>query len=553
MAKFLELSIPDKLKIEYTKKQTDTIRKQYKSILNDVKSQINKLGLNKDVSSEIKKVQLQTLEKNINKVLSKNSETFESNILQSMTNMSQKVIESNKDFLDEIGIKFNGSFSNVSDDVVKSIRFGKVYDKKWYLSESIWGDVKSKQNTINEIISKGITENKSTYDIAKDLEKFVNPNSKKDWKWSKVYPGSAKKIDYNAQRLARTLENHAYQQSAIVCAKANPFIEGIKWISAFAHERTCELCKQRATENAYGLGPGVFPKDKVPLDHPNGLCTMSYYIPKSMDKIGEEIADWFNGKQNTGIDNLVSFMSDGKIKNNSQAYKNNISKNISNKVHLNEINKQFDKKEFTSGLLKNDNLPFKHYEALKYGASGNYVEKYYDDFLKWYNKIDDNLKEGVNTYTGGAYSSINRHLRGIRTTNDKGILDSIDNAKKAISKSLLKEEMYVRRGSDIDSLNGVSKKLNIGKINDKNYKDLIGNIVEDEGFMSTSPLTKGGFDADGVEYIIKLPKNTQAVYCAPISRFASEQEVLINAGTKFIINGVEKAKNIIVYMTAIVN
>lgn len=90
----------------------------------------------------------------------------------------------------------------------------------------------------------------------------------------------------------------------------------------------------------------------------------------------------------------------------------------------------------------------------------------------------------------------------------------------------------------------------------KNIKNLIGQVVEDKGFMSTTPLEDAGFDPGGVEYIIKLPKGINAAYIAPISDFKTEQEILIQAGTRFVIEDVEEKevrdlKNLVVYMTAI--
>ena len=58
-------------------------------------------------------------------------------------------------------------------------------------------------------------ENCSYYEIAKDLESYVRPNARLPWNLrmadgKKIYK---KQIDYNAQRLARTLVQHGYQQS----------------------------------------------------------------------------------------------------------------------------------------------------------------------------------------------------------------------------------------------------------------------------------------------------------------------------------------------------
>lgn len=61
----------------------------------------------------------------------------------------------------------------------------------------------------------------------------------------------------------------------------NPFVEGIEWQSALIHDRTCSLC-----EEMHGQ---IFPKDDVPLDHPNGLCSMLPVIEKSLEEAAEEL------------------------------------------------------------------------------------------------------------------------------------------------------------------------------------------------------------------------------------------------------------------------
>lgn len=86
--------------------------------------------------------------------------------------------------------------------------------------------------------------NKSAFDIAKDLEEYVDPKAKKSWDWKKVYPGVSSKIDYSAQRLARTMPAHAYQQSLEATVKNNPFIDGYIWHSGTG-KRTCEICRER--------------------------------------------------------------------------------------------------------------------------------------------------------------------------------------------------------------------------------------------------------------------------------------------------------------------
>ncbi|WP_219666859.1 hypothetical protein, partial [Clostridioides difficile] len=68
-------------------------------------------------------------------------------------------------------------------------------------SDRIWSNIDKTKKDLDYIVSRGLAEKRGSYDIAKDLEKYVNPKVKKDYDWSKVYPKSNKKIDFNAYRL----------------------------------------------------------------------------------------------------------------------------------------------------------------------------------------------------------------------------------------------------------------------------------------------------------------------------------------------------------------
>ena len=155
---------------------------------------------------------------------------------------------------------------------------------------------KKTHKDIDKIVAEGVALNKSAYDIAKDLERYINPTARKEWDWSKVYPGTNRVIDYNAQRLARTLVAHAYQQSLERTCEKNPFVTGYKWVSANS-DRTCELCKERDGQ--------IYEKGDLPLDHPNGLCTFIAVIPDSMTDISNRLADWAKGKSDSALDEFA--------------------------------------------------------------------------------------------------------------------------------------------------------------------------------------------------------------------------------------------------------
>ena len=193
------------------------------------------------------------------------------------------------------GDHFKTMFSRVQDKVVKDIISGNLYKDKRTLSNRIWNCTNEFGQDIQYMINKGLLEKKSAIELAKGLEQFVKEPAKRETTWGKVYPNlKNKRVDYNAMRLARTSINHAYQTASIQSSNMNPFVEGIEWRSAMQHGRTCEFCMERHGK--------IYPVDDVPLDHPNGLCTMIPYIPKSLNEVAYELRRWIDGSTNQKLD-----------------------------------------------------------------------------------------------------------------------------------------------------------------------------------------------------------------------------------------------------------
>lgn len=195
----------------------------------------------------------------------------------------------------DIDPHFTEMFSQVKDNVVRDIITGNLYKDKKTLSQRIWRMGNEFEKDIQYTINQAILQKKSAIELAEDLEQFVKEPAKRDYNWGKCYPRLRnRRVDYNAMRLARTSINHSYQTASIQSSNINPFVEGIEWRSALIHGRTCELCVER-----HGR---IYPVDNVPLDHPNGLCTMIPYIPKSLGEVATELRRWIDGSTNQKLD-----------------------------------------------------------------------------------------------------------------------------------------------------------------------------------------------------------------------------------------------------------
>ena len=291
--------------------QQKVIRKLYKDALKEIEKDVKLLQSKTNVSSIVRRQYLRDLQREIKKNLDEIDRKTIDVVQTNMALISEKIVEVNSALLKEMGFSqelYATAYLHVPDQVVKEIASGALYKGRWALSKAIWQDNALKNKELEIIVAKGVALNRNTYEIAKDLEKYVNPMAKKDWDWSKVYPGVRRKIDYNAQRLARTMVSHAYEESFVRTTQKNPFVEAYKWLPSYG-DRMCALCESRGSDDQYGLGPGIFPKDELPLDHPNGMCTFEAVIPKSYDQIADVLADWVLGrgsrKMNRELDAFV--------------------------------------------------------------------------------------------------------------------------------------------------------------------------------------------------------------------------------------------------------
>lgn len=294
-AKFsLSDSLAERQKL--TNAQYREIERLYKDLARKAAKEAERLK-SSTVSGKLQAVELKKLEKKLQEEAEKIGARLESAIPSAMKKAAAGVVSDAASFQGKLGISIEGAYRRVPTDIVETLVSGKLYKGKWSLSKSIWADISKTQSDISKVVAEGIALNKSSYDIAKDLEMYVDPSAKKPWDWSKVYPGTKKKIDYNAQRLARTMVGHAYQQSVVAVCKDDPFVDGIEWISGHS-TTTCELCRDRNGK--------VFPAGKLPLDHPNGKCSFAPHVSKSLSQIGDDLADWVSGKPNKQLDKWFS-------------------------------------------------------------------------------------------------------------------------------------------------------------------------------------------------------------------------------------------------------
>lgn len=316
-------------RIEITNEQTKQIRDMYRSIERDFKERIRILSNRTNISSVMRTKYLEDFTKDLEASIKTLNSRLENMITNNMADVANAVVKDNEQLLHNMGIE--GVFTKmqyIPQNCVDRIVSGKIYEGKWTLSKAIWSDNQKKIDDIHYVIAKGMAENKSTFEIAKDLERYVNPQARKLWDWSKVYPGTSKKIDYNAQRLARTMVSHAYEEAFVESTKDNPFIESYRWLAS-GGDRMCDLCAERDGK--------IFAKDELPLDHPNGMCTFEIVMEKSYDQIASDLKNWVNGTGDSELNEQLDNYADTLGYNVKEWTKNSEQVQNANSVQLNAL------------------------------------------------------------------------------------------------------------------------------------------------------------------------------------------------------------------------
>jgi len=531
----INLQDGEQARLSITKEQEVEISKLYHEVYLKLKKQMDALPLQGEgtASQSLRKTYLNKLIKQLKAEYKSLGEGLEKQIKKGMKDTSSSVVQANDDWLQKVGISIKGAYSFVPGDIVSLVSMGKLYGEGWTLSKAIWGESQKHAHDIDKIVASGIAANKSAYDIAKDLEKYVNPSAKKEWDWSKVYPGTSKKIDYNAQRLARTMVSHAYQQSLLASTKYNPFVKGYRWRSAHS-TRTCELCNSRDGQ--------IYSANNLPLDHPNGMCTFIVELTGDMNSIAERLGDWANGKKDPDLDKWAkSMFSHGGFKSPKKVKDSILKSPKATKAKRPKRSSTPNIKEWIAGVKKN-------------------TQK---GMLDWENKELMNLPQeqldALRLYTGSSFEEMNGYLRLLgrglskeQAIADSGIrpnqLEAIEKAKKGLSSIKTTESLYLRRGTNLGDLAGfmpgdfddnVDKlsRLSVEELN----KKFSGTVGLYSGFTSTSSLWDRGF-SNPVEIIFHAPPGTSASSIMNISHYGTnEGETLLNAGTMVRILSVEES------------
>ncbi len=137
--------------------------------------------------------------------------------------------------------------------------------------------------------------------------------------------------------------------------------------------------------------------------------------------------------------------------------------------------------------------------------------------------------ESIKAYSGNDYVNINNSLRKLETLSDENV-SKVKFLHMGLKHSSLSKDMTLYRGTSTEAL---------GNLKGLAPNDLVGNIITEDAFMSTSTVSsvaKGTFSGN-MQMVITAPKGTQGMSISNVSYYSSESEILFDYGQKMMITG----------------
>ena len=447
-----------------TKEQQAYIENAYKQWSEDVLEQAEYYSKLTTGSSPVSQAYYQQLYQQMQAQSKEIANGVYTNITNGMAQVSDAVVKDAVDWMSGFGFSKKGldaAFSYIPQSTVNSLITGSIYGKpgSWSLSAAIWGDNEKTLRDIYSIMGQGITAQMPIEDIAKKLSQYVDPSKQLSWtgpNGMRIYKHA---VDYNAQRLARTLVQHTYQQSFVAATKDNPFVTEYVWIANGS--RVCPICADR--DGAH------YKKDKLPLDHPNGMCTME---PVVDDDIADKLAKWVNSEDGT-YPEIDEF-----------AKKFGYDASKMPKMTFDEI-----KKKYTYGI--DSKTPSKWYKSLPKDVQDTVSQIHQESGLKWTQWYKKNIMNGGEDITDdmmkaavkSAKDDTKKAAKAVNEAKDVAAKEAAKSIKSVTGDSLLDDEILgflddfgvgpsIKNMEDwmLDDLKTVFKKYG------KNYNDYVDNI-----------------------------------------------------------------------------
>jgi len=172
------------------------------------------------------------------------------------------------------------------------LAYKRIWEDGLKLSDRIWVLKRRTSRELERIIMEELAAGRSA--SSKVLEARLNKLLSPDRRLVRTSL-HGRNVSFDAARLLRSERAVACREADRMSAMANPGNRGIKWILSGA-ERSCETCIGLASDDSYGLGPGIFPVNELPVSpHPQCMCT-TYQITLSSKQLVNNWQEWMGNK-----------------------------------------------------------------------------------------------------------------------------------------------------------------------------------------------------------------------------------------------------------------
>jgi len=200
-----------------------------------------------------------------------------------------------------------------------------LYDDGLNISGRIWRMDRDARDGMNQAISLAVSEGKSAWQLAGELEEFLGADADcPRWTSTRLYKRSKKDIAagdmtglitnpncdgqgvaYNALRLARTEIQKAHALATDRVMANSPWVEKEK-INLSAQHPVRDICDD--VVEAGEKGEGVYEKGSIELPlHPNCLCYKTAVLMEEQD-FTSQLRDWMKGGENQAMDGYSQFL-----------------------------------------------------------------------------------------------------------------------------------------------------------------------------------------------------------------------------------------------------
>lgn len=149
-------------------------------------------------------------------------------------------------------------------------------------------------------------------------------------------------------------------------------------------------------------------------------------------------------------------------------------------------------------------------------------------------------------YTGSAYHAMNKFLRGINSSIDDRSRNAIEGAKGGMRPTT--RPLLLKRGTGLEQF----QTLGLNRTDTASIWGITGKTFSDGGFLSTSAGGRAAFGG-AARLEIECPVGTPMAYVAPISKYPSENEMLLQAGMEYQVLNVRKEGQTFVVRVRVVN